>query len=414
MRKAIFVIILVSAALMVSTCARRKEGWCRLRYKSVDISESTIYYACQNQYKLSEKPAQFKDLPQKISNRVNYFLAKIADREIPLIIDRGRKSKLYLDTNADGCLSDEKGFTPKKGYNPKTIKKRLFGPVDYYRFGPISVKFEQADEKINQQIYVFTRDSYMRSLVLGPADYRTGKVRLGQNVYEVAVVDGNFDGKYGKIFSPPIKNPWRPGCDSFAIDLNRDGKLDFNLYQHSELMPLSRMLKVGSSYYSINIDERGTSLELKKIQPEFGTLDLGNANVKLKLWSDAAHQFISNLKNNGPIPAGKYEALFIEWSQIDSERNTYNFTCYINTGSLGNFEIGKNETASFKIGSPFQIKTTAQQNRNTVSIGCTLLGQAGEQYRPNFKKNGIQVSPAVLRIIDEMGNVVYSGRFKYG
>ncbi len=414
MRKAVFVITLVSAVLMVSTCARRKEGRCRLRYKAVDISESTIYYACQNQSKLSEKPAQFKDLPEKISNQVNYFLAKIADREIPLIIDRGRKSKLYLDTDADGCLSDEKGFTPKKGYTPNTIKKRLFGPVDYYRFGPISVKFEQADERINQQIYVFTRDIYMRRLILCPADYRKGKVRLGQNIYEVVVVDGNFDGKYGKILSPPIKNHWRPGCDSFAIDLNRNRRLDFNLYQHSELMPFSKMVKVGNSYYGINIDESGTSLELNKIRPEFGTLDLGNANVKLKLWSDAAQQFISNLKNNGPIPAGKYKALFIEWSQIDSERNTYNFTCYINTGALRNFEISKNETASFKIGPPFKVVTTAQQDRNTVSIGCTLLGQAGEQYRPNFKKNGIQVSPAVLRIIDETDNVVYSGRFKYG
>ncbi len=408
MRKVILILLLISVILLLSTCAKRKEGQCKLSRRQVDISESTIYYACQNQSKLSEKPAQFKDLPEKASNRVNYFLAKIADREIPLIIDRGSKSKLYLDTDADGCLSDEKSFTPK------TIKKRLFGPVDYHRFGPVSVKFEQAAEKFAQQIYVFTRDSYMRRLILGPAVYRKGKILLDNNIYEVTVIDGNFDGKYDKLFSPPVERIYQPGCDSFAIDLNRNGKLDFNYYHHSELMPLSRMVKVGNSYYSINVAESGESIELNKIRPDLGTLDLGNANVKLKLWSDTAQQYIFNFKNSVQIPAGRYQAFFVELSLIDSEKNTCNFTSYTNTGTLGNFEISKNQTTSFKIGPPFKIMTTAQQNRNTVSIGCTLLGQAGEQYRPNFKKNGMQVSPAVLRIIDEHDNVVYSGRFKYG
>lgn len=408
MKKVILVVSLAVAIVLVSTCAKQEEGRCRLRYQQVDISESTIYFASQIQSKLSEKPAQLKDLPKKISNRVNYFLAKIAGGEIPLIIDRGRKSELYLDTDADGCLSDEKGFTSK------AIKRRLFGPVDYHRFGPVSVKFGQAGGKLNQQIFVFTNDNYMRHLVLCPAVYRKGKVLLDNNIYEVTLIDGNFDGKYDKLFSPPVERIYRPGCDSFAIDLNRNGRLDINYYNHSELMPLSRMVKVGNSYYSINVAESGQSLELNKIHPELGTLDLGNANVKLKLWSDAAQQYIYNFKNKIQIPAGRYQAFFIELSQTDSERNIYNFTSYSSPGTLRNFEISSNGTTSFEIGPPFKIMTTAQQKRNTVSIGCTLVGQAGEQYRPNFKRNGTQVSPAVLRIIDETGNVVYSGWFKYG
>jgi len=359
MKKTIVIILLALAIIVVCVCflaykvlLPAEEGKARLRYQAVDISESTIYFACQNQDKLSEKPAQFKDLPEKVSNRVNYFLAKIADREIPLIIDRGRKSKLYLDTDADGYLSDEKGFTPKKVYTPKTIKKRLFGPVDYHRFGPVSLKFEQAAEKFAQRIYVFTRDSYMRRLILCPAFYRKGKVLLGQYVYEVAVVDGNVDGRYGKIFSPPVENVWRPGCDSLAIDLNRNGKLDY--------------------------------------------------------------QYISNFKNNVLIPAGRYKALFVELSQIDSERNTWTFTSYSDTGALCDFEISNNETTSFKIGPPFQIKTTLRRNRNTVLIGFKLEGQASEQYRPNVIRNGIRTSPPLFKVIDEAGDVIESGRFEYG
>ena len=134
MRKIILIIMLLSVIVLLSTCTRRKEGYCRLKNQQVDVSKPTIYFASQYQSKLSEKTEQFKDLPQNISNRVNYFLVKIDGREIPMIIDRGNKSRLYLDTNADGRLSDEKGFNPEEGYTPKTIRKSLFGPVDYHRF----------------------------------------------------------------------------------------------------------------------------------------------------------------------------------------------------------------------------------------------------------------------------------------
>lgn len=408
MKKVILVISLASAVVLVSTCAKRQEGRCKLRYQAVDTSESTTYFAWQSQNELSEKPAQLKGLPKKISGRISYFLAKIGDRDISLILEHAKKCILYMDTNGDGYLSDERGFAAT------ALKKRILGEVSNYRFGPISVEFDKADGKFTKRINIITRGFDMGNLCFYLADCLKGKILLGQNIYEVAVVDGNFDGKYDKIFSPPIENIWRPGFDSFAIDLNRNGRLDFDLYHHSELMPLSRMVKVGDSYYSINIDENGKSLELNKIQPEFGTLDLGGADVTIKLWSDAAEQYISNLKNNELIPAGRYQALFLELSQIDSERNTWDFTSYRDTGVLCDFEIKENETTSFKIGPPFQIKTTARQNRNTVSIGFNLLGQGQEEYRHDVKRNGRRVSAPIFRIFDEVGKLLESGRFEYG
>jgi hypothetical protein len=136
--------------------------------------------------------------------------------------------------------------------------------------------------------------------------------------------------------------------------------------------------------------------------------------VKLKLLSDVAQQYVSNLKSNGPIPVGRYQALFIEWDQIDSEKKAWIFTSYRDTGALCDFEITKNKTTSFKIGPPFQIKIRAQKIRETVKIDFKLVGQTGEQYRPDVKRNGRRVSEPIFRIFDEMGNVVDSGRFKYG
>jgi len=229
----------------------------------------------------------------------------------------------------------------------------------------------------------------------------------------VAVVDGNFDGRYGKIFSTPIKNIWRPGCDSFAIDLNRNGRLDWALYERSELTPLSRMIKIEDTYYSIDVATNGTALELKKVEPEFGILDLGGADVKMKLWSDAAEQNITGSEENRRLPAGKYRTIFIELNQKDSSGNRWTLTSS-RAGKLEDFEIRPGRKSSFKIGPLFQIKTTAQRSSNNVLIGFDLEGQAGEQYRADVGRNGIRVSPPVFKIIDESGNVVDTGRFKYG
>jgi len=231
MKKVILIITLASAVVLVSTCAKRKEGHCKLKYQAVDTSESTIYLASQNLSRLSRKPAQLKDLPKNKTGRFLYRLAKIGDTDIPVVIDRTNtnKFKLYMDTDADGYLSDEKKFISK------AVKKRLFGSVDHYKFGPITVQFDKPDGKLTKRIYVIVHNN-LDNRQICPADYRKGKVLLGQNIYDVAVLDGDFDGKYDKILSPPVETIWRPGCDSFAIDLNRDGKLDFDYYLQSEIM----------------------------------------------------------------------------------------------------------------------------------------------------------------------------------
>ncbi|MBN1806598.1 MAG: hypothetical protein JW837_15220 [Sedimentisphaerales bacterium] len=408
MRKTILIITLLSVLVLLSTCAKRKEGYSKLSAHNVNTLEPAIYYACQDQFKLKEKPVQPKDLPKNISGQVSYFIAGIADKYIPIMIDHMNDCKLYLDADADGCLSDEKAFTPKP------VKRHLFDRVDHYKFGPITVEFQQTKGKFTKRICIISRDKEMRYITLCPAEYRKGKVLLGDALYEVRVLDGNFDEKYDKIFSPPVENIWRPGCDSFAVDLNRNKKVDFNYSHHSELMPLGRMVKVGNSYYNINITEKGRSIELNKIRPDFGILDLGNEKIKLKLWSDAAQQYITGFGENIRIPAGRYQAFFLELSRKDSKNNTWDFTSYRDTGSLKNFEITKDRMTSFKIGPPFKIETTMRNSGDRVNINFKLIGQASEQYGPDFKRNGKRVSPPILKIIDERDNVVYSDRFEYG
>ncbi|HUW18700.1 MAG TPA: hypothetical protein VMW16_05310 [Sedimentisphaerales bacterium] len=420
MKKTVFAIFVVLIATGAGVClllykARppAEEGRCSLKSKAVNTLESTIYFASQDGRRISEKPAELKGLPGAASKDHAYFIVRTPDVNIPVVLDSYRnmkRSALYMDTDGDGYLSDEKGFRAKP-----VRRGEWFGPVDYYRFGPVTVQLGQVKNRLTKKLYVISRKGFHgEELCFCPADYRRGRVRLGKTVYNVAVVDGNFDAKYGKIFVPPAEKIWRPGCDSFAIDLNGNKKFDWDLYRPSELMPLARMVKLKDSYYEIDIAADGSSLQLNKCQPEFGTLDLAAGAVRLKLWSDAAEQFLSEPRTTWQLPAGKYQATFLEFDYRTSKQEFWTFTSYIRTGALRDFEIRPGESALLKIGPPLTIKTNVTRSGSEVHIAFNLQGQAGEQYNACVLKNGEPLLPPRFRIVDEAGKVLHSGQFEYG
>jgi hypothetical protein len=215
--------------------------------------------------------------------------------------------------------------------------------------------------------------------------------------------------------SLPLEDSYRHGCDIFAIDLTRDGKKWlYSSYWSSEIMPLARMVKVYDTYYGIDVAPDGTILELKKVQPKLGTLDFGVANVKLKLWSDAADQFLFGPEGSWPLPAGSYSALFIELNEIDSSQNAWTFKSYRDTGPLHDFEVRAGETTSFKIGPPFLVKTDVKQVADRVLIGLNLEGRAKERYRLPVLKGGRRQPAPEFKIVNESGELLASGQFKYG
>jgi len=66
-----------------------------------------------------------------------------------------------------------------------------------------------------------------------------------------------------------------------------------------------------------------------------------------------------------------------------------------------------------KAGPPIIVKTDVRRVANQVSIGLVLEGQAGERYRA-VRKNGRTIAAPALRIVNEAGQVVLDGSFRYG
>jgi hypothetical protein len=84
-------------------------------------------------------------------------------------------------------------------------------------------------------------------------------------------------------------------------------------------------------------------------------------------------------------------------------------------GKLEQIEVKKNQTTTLELGPPFVIKPEVSKNSpQQVSIGLSIIGKAGEQYRNVVTKNEQRIPAPKVKILDEAGTVLASGNFEYG
>lgn len=96
------------------------------------------------------------------------------------------------------------------------------------------------------------------------------------------------------------------------------------------------------------------------------------------------------------------------------EQNGDRWQLYSSLGSLPEIKVGKRETVSLRFGPPFIVKTDVRRNGGNVTIGLSITGRAGELYDVRLKKNGKTVPAPKVKIVDEAGGVLASGKFAYG
>ena len=83
-------------------------------------------------------------------------------------------------------------------------------------------------------------------------------------------------------------------------------------------------------------------------------------------------------------------------------------------GKLATINVAKGNTTTLKLGPPFEIRTDVQRNNRIVSIGLTMVGQAGEHYSPEVLTHNGPLPAPTFTIVDESGQKLASGKFEYG
>lgn len=81
---------------------------------------------------------------------------------------------------------------------------------------------------------------------------------------------------------------------------------------------------------------------------------------------------------------------------------------------LAQIKVKNRQTTLVRLGPPFLIKPTIQRSGADVSIGLSIVGQAGEQYGVRATKDAKQLAAPAVKIVDESGKVLAAGKFAYG
>ena len=81
---------------------------------------------------------------------------------------------------------------------------------------------------------------------------------------------------------------------------------------------------------------------------------------------------------------------------------------------LAQIKVKNRQTTLLRLGPPFLIRPTIQRSSSNVSIGLSIIGQAGEQYGARVTKDAKQLAAPAVKIVDESGKVLAAGKFAYG
>jgi len=143
-------------------------------------------------------------------------------------------------------------------------------------------------------------------------------------------------------------------------------------------------------------------------------INAGGANAVLQLNSSwLVHTTITSCVEPTAISAQIHRPRLLSLS-MGQDGHTWRIESRGPWGDLSTIKVRNNEATALRLGPPFLIKPEINKNGTIISIGCAIIGQAGEQYENFITKDNQVVTGAKFKIVDETGKVLKSGSFEYG
>ncbi len=113
------------------------------------------------------------------------------------------------------------------------------------------------------------------------------------------------------------------------------------------------------------------------------------------------------------IHVGQYLALLGSLT-MNADGNKWQTSFYGVQDVSSRITVAKARTTTLKFGPPLNVKTEVEPAGRQVSIGLSITGQSGEPFNPPVMKNGTVLEAPTLKIVDEAGTVLASGKCEYG
>ena len=339
--------------------------------------------------------------PQGLPQKFRCFRFGPTDSPVWLIGVSGEKPLLYADVNRTGDFSRATAIAGKRDESCTWFEPVTLTVNDGRK---IRVRFMSHSNKSIEPL---------GCLHAVPAGYRTGKVKLGEKTYAVALIDGNLNG----LYNDPLVGPYEgENTDVLAIDRNGDRKFDaFNPGQPSpEWSPLAKGLAAGGEFYTVTVAADGSQIEIAAAQPKYGNLALGPHQVNLTAFSDFGFLRIEAKGQAARIPAGRYSTVSGGLVTNDG-KDAWRLQLGSDPGPTATFTVNADETLSLPLGPPFVPSAKVTQSEREVTFDYLLQGRSGEAYNAGaIMKGSTRLPPPRLEVVDSNGKIIYTAAFEFG
>jgi hypothetical protein len=397
------------------------QGW--LRQKAWDSREYSGAIASMLIVS-TKRPDLVVDLPAETLQEEGYLVIQRARPIVGCLArQEGKGPVLYLDTNGDGRLSDERPLRRtqrterdeidgRRGSLGRRLLRHLsFNPPSqstYFEFGPVVVP-DPCHPVQKGESFVLTAEGPFFVFV-HPAVYYEGEVRIGGGLHRIALHDQDLDGRLCGHFSPAAASLAGPVCDMMAIDLNGNGQ-----FESSESFPLANLVYLHDAYYKLELSEDLKRLTFAPAQPQLGTVVVktGDPNCEIRsgeavLWSDAACGSFDLSSGTLGLPAGHYVLQAGHMEVRDGEGNIWSLAMGLEEEQRCQFDVSAGQTAQLRLGPPLTIGLRVRRLRTTL-VSPILVGSGGELY---YSAGTRRPPYTFFTILDEQGNVLYKGSYQ--
>ena len=339
--------------------------------------------------------------PQGLPQKFMCFRYGPPDAAVWIIGISGAKPLLFADVNRTGDLSRAAPIAGKRDESGTW-------------FDPVTLTGKDAQKvRVRFMSHSNKSDEPLGCLHAVPAGYRTGKVKLGEKVYAVALIDGNLNG----LYNDPLVWPYQGrGMDVLAIDRNGDGKFDaFDPDKPSpEWSPLAKGLAADGKFFTVTVAADGSQIEIAAAQPKYGNLALGPHQVNLAAFSDFGFLRIEAKGQAARIPAGRYSTVSGGLVANDGKAD-WRLQLGSDPGPAATFTVNADETLPLPLGPPFVPSAKVMQSDRTVIFEYVLEGRSGEAYNPStVMRDTTRLPPPRLEVVDSSGKIIYAAAFEFG
>ncbi len=360
MRDKICILLTAGISLFVLTSAVGAQDQQWLQYHSEREAERIIGDMTRSNLRLTSEKPQGVEMPD-FSYEQPFFTSwstpMVGSGRLWVALDRTAKQErwdqLYIDSNVNGHLNDEK---PVKTYQTDQY---------YTNFGPVKVVFEGEDGPLTYHLnFRFYENGNTRRLYVSSGGWYEGDVTVAGVKKYCVLIDYNGNGTF----------------NDKSIDYGRCDRIRIGEKGTRDTGYVGNYIQIDDSLYHTEIARDGAYIILSKADDvKFGTVRLPDTITEFAAGGENGLFKLKLENGTGSLPVGKYRINSWTTERKDEKGRKWELEGRAYSRE-GDFEVTEEKEISLDIGEPVQANIQVSLNSQTQNyeFSKSLRGRMGE------------------------------------